>query len=108
MRKKCVLLEYGIHVSFMWWKVVDLLPEKDHISFIRCIKTADQTERSRFSAPGRSEQSEKLIIIYVQADIIQHFLSVKGFGNVFQLNDLLHKTLRMNRKGNCRKQAVPL
>ena len=94
MREKRIFLKDSVHAPFMGRKIVDPFPEKDHIPFIGRIKAPDQTEGGRFSAAGRSEKSQKLVIINIKADIIQYFFPVKGFGNILQFDDLLHITLR--------------
>ena len=90
MGKQGVFLEHGVDVPFMGGHVVDPVAHKQHIALIRVHKAADDPQGGSFSAAGGAQQRDKLVVMDVQADIVQDNLPVKGFGDILQLDDFFH------------------
>ena len=90
MGEKGVTLKDGVDVSLIGGQVAYILAHKNDVSLIGAFKAADEPQRGRFAAAGRAQQGEKLIVINIQIDFVQHQFSIKGLAYVFKLNYLLH------------------
>ena len=97
MREECILLEYGIDVALVGRHVVDAVAHKDHIALIRVSKAADNPQGSGFAAAGWTKKGNKLVVVDIQTDVVQHHFAVKGLGDVFQLNNFIHFSFLLSR-----------
>ena len=50
-------------------------------------------QKRRENEEQATEQREKFVIIYIQINMVQNNLTVKCFGDIFQLNDFFHAYL---------------
>ena len=90
MREQGVALEYGVDVALMGRQAVDVLPHKDNVAAVRGLKTADDAQQRRLAAARRAQQGDKLVVIDVEVDVVEHDLAVKGFCDVLDFDDLFH------------------
>ena len=70
----------------------------DKVTFIITIQTSDNIQQGRFPGTGRSQNSDKLIVAKIQADIIQCFLQEVTcfifFSDISNLKHLFHSTFK--------------
>ena len=109
MGEQGIALEHGVHVALVGGHIVDVLPHEDNVPLIGALKPADEPQGGCLAAAGGTQQGEKLIVIDVQTDVVQHYLAVKGLGDVFQLDDFFHIfSPRQKIKGKpCVKHSLP-
>ncbi len=100
MGEEGVALENGVDVALVGRHVLDVLAEEDDIALIGALKARDQAQRRGLAAAGGTQQRQKLVVIDIEIDIVQHDLPVEGFGHIFQLNDLFHALSPTNKKGD--------
>ena len=96
--EESVALKDGVHVALVGRHVVDPIAHEDHIALIRCLKAADDAQRCGLAAAGGAEKRQKLIVVDVQIDVVQHDLAIKGLGDVFQLDNFVHACSSPQRK----------
>ena len=90
VRKQGVALEDGVDIALIGRHVVDVLAHEDNVALVRSLKAADEAQRRGLAASRGTQKREKLVVIDIKTDIVQHGLPVKGFGDVVQLNDFFH------------------
>ena len=77
MREQGILLEYGIQIALIGWKVSDIPAFENNLTFVGCFETAQNTEGCSLSAATGSQQCHELIFADVQIEIIQNHLIIK-------------------------------
>ena len=106
MGEEGILLKNSVDVPFVGGHVVDFLAQKEDIALIRGLKAADEPEHGGLSAARGAQQGDKLVVIDVQVDVLEHRLPVKGFGDVFQLDDFFHtRPSQKHKKSDCTPAA---
>ena len=78
MSKERVFLEYGVHLPPVRRKLRDVFPVEDHAAGIRAFKSADDPERRRFAASGRTKQCHELILMDRKVQIVKDHMPVIG------------------------------
>ena len=89
VRKQRVALENRVDLTLIRRNVVQTLAVEEHIAGIRLLKAADNAQRGRFAAAGRTEQRHELTALDGQRNAAQHRRSVKFFFQVLQIDQIL-------------------
>ena len=89
VRKECVTLKNGVHLTFVRRNTIDTLRAKKDIPLVRFNEPRNNTERCSFAAARRPQQCYKLPVTYGKGQRVQHLLIVKRNRHVVQLNKLL-------------------
>ena len=104
--KEGILLKNSVDVPFVGGHVVDFLAQEEDFALIRGLKAADEPEHGGLSAARGAQQGDKLVVIDVQVDVLEHRLPVKGFGDIFQLDDFFHtRPSQKHKKSDCTPAA---
>ena len=91
MGKEGVALKHRVDFPAVGRYVVDALPVENHGALILFQETAQDPQQRRFSAAGRTQQRDKLILINIQVHALQHDLAVEALDNVLELNQFAHR-----------------
>ena len=83
MRKQSVFLEDRVDMPLMRRDIVDALAHKDDVPLVGRLEAADDAQGRRLAATGGAQQGDKFVVVNVQADAVQHWLPVEGFGDAF-------------------------
>ena len=97
MREERIFLEYGVYLTLIRRDVVDLNSVKKHLSDIRGLKSADNTQSGGLTASRRTEKGDKFLVVDVKIDTVKNGFAVKRFGNISQINDLVFLSRRRGR-----------
>ena len=97
MREQRVFLEHGVDTALMGRDIVDLITLKIHLTALGRFKARDDAQGGRLTAAGRTEQGNELLVIDVEADIVQYHLIgileidiLQGYDRILlQLSNLL-------------------
>ena len=75
--------------------VVGQLAVKQHLALVRRFKATDDAKRGGLSTAGRTQEGDELLVVDVQINVVKNGLSVKAFGDVFELdqNVLIHSAI---------------
>ena len=90
MREQGVALEDRVDVALVRRNASDLLAHEDDLALVGGLEAADDAQRGRLAAAGGAEQRQKLVVVDIQIDMIQHQFPVKGLGHASEFDDLLH------------------
>ncbi len=90
MGEESVTLENGVDVSLVWRNVVYPVTHENNVTLIGILEAADEAESSCLSAAGRAEECKKLVVIYIQTDVVKNGLAVKSLAYTLELDYLFH------------------
>ncbi len=93
-----VALEDGVDVALVRGHIVDTLAHEDHVALVRGLKAADDAQRRGLAAARGAEQGEKLIVIDIEIDMVEHYFAVKSLGDVLELHDLFHAAFLQQKR----------
>ena len=86
--KKGVFLEYGIDLPLVWGQMGDILSLKQHLAGIRRFKPAQNSERRRLAAAGRTEKSNEFAFSDIKIHIVDDAYAVELFADVNEFDDV--------------------
>ena len=84
MREQRITLEHRIDVAFVRRHAVDLFAVEEDISLIWLDKAADNAQSGRLAAARWAEEGDKLLVVDIQIDALEHSLTVKFHHHIFQ------------------------
>ena len=84
-----ITLKHRIDLPFIRRHVVDALTVEINVTLIGRFESSDDTQRGRFSASGRAQKRDKLLVMDFQTHVVQNGLSVKRFRDSVQPNQYL-------------------
>ena len=82
VRKQRILLKDRVQFPPVGRHIADLLPVKDHASFIRVEKSPQDTQKRSLAAAAGPQQRDKFIFINIQINSLEDDLSVKILYNI--------------------------
>ena len=81
-----VTLKHGIDLTLIRRQIVDPFSVEIHVARIGCLKAADDAKRGSLSTARGAEERNKLLVVDLQAHVVQNGLSVKRLGDPLELN----------------------
>jgi hypothetical protein len=88
MCEEGILLEDGIELTLVGWKIGDIIAVKKEIARIGSLKSAYDPQSSRLAAAGRSEKRKELILPDIEVEFVKDDIIPVGFGYVVKLYKL--------------------
>ena len=82
MREQRIFLKDSVDVSLVRRQAVDPVAVKNHVAAFGLDKTADNAQRSGFSAAARAENRHEFLFMNIKVDVVENYLSVESDENI--------------------------
>ena len=90
VREQGVALEHGVQRTLVRRDAGEFLAVHEDGAFVRLEKARDHPEEGGLAAAGRAQQGDEFAAADIQVDVLQDLLVAEGFGEVLDLDDLVH------------------